>query len=165
MTEPTESDFPAVERYEADQEDEDRLIERRVVIRGRRLEDGTIQVHMKEKVLTPTFALLCLAVLMSSLGALGVYIDNRQGREIEQDTQEIVEDIAVVVGDIEQRNTPEAIAARQEALNDIILEVACNDRETLEDFSEQLFVKLIDAGVLPEGTSVTLQPDPDCVEN
>lgn len=130
--------------------------------RGRLLEDDIMRVEVHEKVLTPTFILLCVAVLMSSLGALGVYIDNRQGREIEQDTQDIVEDIAVVVEDIEKRQSPEALAAREEELNEIILEVACNDRETLEDFAVQLLTELTVAGVLPEGTNVTLEPAPEC---
>lgn len=132
--------------------------------RGRSLEDDILHIQVKEKVLTPTFALLCVAVLMSSLGALGIYIDNRDDRQIIQQTAQTAENTNRVVKDIERRQSPEALEEQAAQIDAVILRVACNDRIVLDDFADTLLDTLTAQGVLPEGTEVTVEIPPECQE-
>lgn len=129
---------------------------------GRRDDDKTIEVQVKERVLTPTFLLLCASVILSSAGLLGIFVVLDHERDRTSKLEEVAEDTNRVVTDLEQRESPEGRAAREEALDQIILEVDCNTRLTLDDFAEQFITELQANGILPEGTTVTVRIPPEC---
>lgn len=115
--------------------------ERRAGI-GRRQSDheDTLEIHVKEKIVTPIFVLLCISVALNAIGLLGIGV--------------LANDTNTVVEDIERQSSPEAQAAEEEFINSILLRVECNERAVLQE----TFDDLAASGVIPEG-SVTVLDD------
>lgn len=114
---------------------------------GRRQSDheDTLEIQVKEKIVTPIFLLLCLSVALNAIGLLGIGFLNN-------DTNEAVGGVKTIVEDIERQQSPEAIAAEQELLDSIILRVECGSREAFEDALNSLLDQLENQEILEPGT-------------
>lgn len=116
--------------------------ERRVGI-GRRAsdsgdeDDDTIEVHIKDRIATPIFVLLCISVALNAVGLLGIGF--------------ITADTGRVVADIEEQNSPESIAEQQEMVDSIILRVECGSRAAFEDALNGLLDELERENILRNG--------------
>jgi len=114
---------------------------------GRRDEDKTIEVKVKEKTLTPTFMLLCASVILSSAGLLGIFAVLDQERSRTAKVTDIAEDTNEIVRDIERRSSPETLEERDALLDAIVLRIDCNQRQAFQDTLDALEER----GVLEEG--------------
>jgi len=115
---------------------------------GRRDDDKTIEVKVKEKVLTPTFMLLCASVILSSAGLIGIFAVFQEEAERTEKITAIAQSTNKIVRDIEQRSSPEAQAERDALLDALILRIDCNQRQAFQDTLDALVAQ----GVLEPGS-------------
>lgn len=106
----------------------------------RRMKDDSVEIQVKEKIVTPIFLLLCVSVALNAIGLIGIGF-------VASDTNKAVKGITTVVADIEQETSPEAIEAQEATLNEVLLRVECRDRVALEEAINSLVIQLDSQGI------------------
>jgi hypothetical protein len=89
-------------------------------------------VPVRQKIITPTFALLVVSVLLNAAALFGIVV--------------VTADTNRVVADLEKRSSPEAQAETQDRIEEIIERIAaegdCRTRQAIEEAVNALSVQI-----------------------